>query len=42
MPPGGDRVKVSQNLDATWVAPVTPVDTSLCYHFFLPKVIMQV
>jgi hypothetical protein len=28
-PPGGDRVKVSQNLGATWVAPVAPVDTSL-------------
>jgi hypothetical protein len=28
-PPGGDRVKVSQNLGATWVAPVAPMDTSL-------------
>ena len=28
-PPGGDRVKVSQNLGATQVAPVAPVDTSL-------------
>ena len=28
-PPGGNRVKVSQNLGATWVAPVAPVDTSL-------------
>ena len=28
-PPGGDRVKVSQNLGATWVAPVAPADTSL-------------
>ena len=29
-PPGGDRVKVSENLGATSVAPVAPVDTSLC------------
>ena len=28
-PPGGDRVKVSQNLGATSVAPVALVDTSL-------------
>ena len=28
-PPGWDRVKVSENLGATSVAPVTPVDTSL-------------
>ena len=28
-PPGGDRVKVSQILGATWVAPVAPVDTSM-------------
>ena len=28
-PPGGDRVKVSENLGATTVAPVAPVDTSL-------------
>ena len=28
-PPVGDRVKVSENLGATSVAPVTPVDTSL-------------
>ena len=28
-PPGGDRVKVSENLGATAVAPVAPVDTSL-------------
>ena len=27
--PGGDRVKVSENLGATLVAPVAPVDTSL-------------
>ena len=27
--PGGDRVKVSENLGATSVTPVTPVDTSL-------------
>ena len=27
--PGGDRVKVSENLGATSVAPVAPVDTSL-------------
>ena len=30
-PPGCDRVKVSENLGATAVAPVAPVDTSLCY-----------
>ena len=28
-PPGGDRVKVSENLGATAFAPVAPVDTSL-------------
>ena len=28
-PPGGDRVKVSENLGATSVAPVAPVVTSL-------------
>ena len=28
-PPGGDRFKVSENLVATSVAPVAPVDTSL-------------
>ena len=28
-PPGCNRVKVSQNLGATAVAPVAPVDTSL-------------
>ena len=28
-PTGGDRVKVSENLGATEVVPVTPVDTSL-------------
>ena len=28
-PHGGDRVKVSENLGATAVAPVAPVDTSL-------------
>ena len=28
-PPGGDRVKVSESLGATSVAPVAPVDTSL-------------
>ena len=27
-PPGWDRVKVSENLGATAVAPVAPVDTS--------------
>ena len=27
--PGEDRVKVSENLGATLVAPVAPVDTSL-------------
>ena len=30
-PPGEDRVKVSENLGATAVAPVAPVDTSLNY-----------
>ena len=30
-PPGCNRVKVSQNLGATAVAPVAPVDTSLAY-----------
>ena len=28
-PPGLNRVKVSENLDATAVVPVAPVDTSL-------------
>jgi len=28
-PPGGDRVKESENLAATAVAPGAPVDTSL-------------
>ena len=28
-PPGGDRVKVSENLGVTSVAPIAPVDTSL-------------
>ena len=28
-PPSGDRVKVSENLGATEVVPVAPVDTSL-------------
>ena len=30
-PPGWDRVKVSENLGATAVAPVAPADTSLKY-----------
>ena len=30
-PHGGDRVKVSENLGATAVAPVAPVDTSLLF-----------
>ena len=30
-PPGWDRVKVSENLAATAVAPVVPADTSLTY-----------
>ena len=34
-PPGGDRVKVSENLGATSVAPVAPVDTSL--HYIQPS-----
>ena len=29
VPPGWDRVKVSENLGATAVAPVAPADTSL-------------
>ena len=29
IPPGWDRVKVSENLGATRVAPVAPADTSL-------------
>ena len=29
VPPGWDRVKVSENLGATSVAPVAPADTSL-------------
>ena len=29
--PGWDRVKISENLGATSIAPVTPVDTSLQY-----------
>ena len=29
LPPGGDRVKVSENLGATAVVPVAPVDTYL-------------
>ena len=28
-PPGWDRVKVSENLGATAIAPVAPADTSL-------------
>ena len=28
-PPGGNRVKVSENLGATVVVPVAPVNTSL-------------
>ena len=31
-PYGGDRVKVSENVGATTVAPVAPMDTSL-YNF---------
>ena len=34
-PPGWNRIKVSENLGATPVAPVAPVDTSLsCINFF--------
>ena len=29
-PPGGDMVKAFENLGATEVAPVAPVDASLC------------
>ena len=32
-PPGWDRVKVSQNLGAIWVAPVAPADTSLSLRY---------
>ena len=35
-PPGCNRVKVSQNLDATAVATVAPVDTSLCIMAVFP------
>ena len=35
-PPGADRVKLSENLGATSVAPVAPVDTSLYYIFVHP------
>ena len=38
-PPGGDRVKVSENLGATSVAPVAPVDTSLLLN--LASVLLQ-
>ena len=34
-PPGCNRVKVSQNLGATAVAPVAPVDTSLLNYIIL-------
>ena len=34
-PPGWNRVKVSENLDATSVAPVAPVDTSLQFLEYL-------
>ena len=33
VPPGWNRVKVSENLGATPVAPVAHVDTSLLYKF---------
>ena len=33
-PPGWDRVKVSENLSATEVAPVAPADTSLVWVVF--------
>jgi hypothetical protein len=36
-PPGGDRVKVSQNSGVTWVAPVTPLDTSLPMYLKVAK-----
>ena len=40
-PPGGDRVKVSENLGATSVAPVAPVDTSLlCFCTNTVKVVL--
>ena len=44
--PGGDRVKVSENLGATEVAPVAPVDTSLTstvdsLHFTVPELIVK-
>ena len=39
--PGGDRVKVSENLGATSVAPVAPVDTSLHLFLFLSSLKCQ-
>ena len=32
VPPGGNRVKVSENLCVTAVAPAAPVDPSLIYE----------
>ena len=40
-PPGGDRVKVSENLGATSVAPVAPVDTSLTTQLNFVKSILD-
>jgi ankyrin repeat protein len=45
-PPGWDRVKVSENLDASAVAPVALADTSLHMasmngHVLICKTIMQ-
>ena len=36
-PPGEDRVKISENLGATSVAPVAPVDTSLHFNHMAMK-----
>ena len=39
--PGGDRVKVSENLGATVVVQLTPVDTSLVLEATVPYVHMK-
>ena len=40
-PHGGDRVKVSENLGATAVAPIAPVDTSLYVFKPVSKVTLK-
>ena len=40
-PPGWNRVKVSENLGATSVAPVAPVNTSLNYILLLVYITCQ-